>query len=285
MDKIEQIKLSIVTPSYNQGPFLEKTILSVLEQGYPNLEYIIIDGGSTDNSLDIIKKYEKHLSYWVSEKDRGQSHAINKGFERATGDLFGWLNSDDYYAPGALKTVAEVYQENPTVGAVVGAGDLVDASGKSLCAHQPFPVSLETLYLWNDRHFWQPACFFTREAWETCGPLSEKLTYSMDLDLWLNIAEKFSFATTDALLAHNLKHDNAKTTEYAVRSRVEAAFTIGAHGGEQQSRDFLISYIEGLEEQIKKNEERYRKDLGNIRNSLSWKVTALLRKFGKLFVK
>jgi glycosyltransferase involved in cell wall biosynthesis len=108
-DNSKQIKFSIVTPSYNQGQYLEKAILSVIEQDYPNLEYIIIDGGSTDNSLEIIKKYEKHLAYWVSEKDRGQSHAINKGFERASGDLFGWLNSDDYFAPDALKTVAEVY--------------------------------------------------------------------------------------------------------------------------------------------------------------------------------
>jgi glycosyltransferase involved in cell wall biosynthesis len=91
-------KISIVTPSFNQGMFLEKTILSVLEQGYPNLEYIIIDGGSSDNSVEIIKKYEKHLAYWESEPDQGQSHAINKGFERATGEIFGWLNSDDWYA-------------------------------------------------------------------------------------------------------------------------------------------------------------------------------------------
>ncbi len=124
-DNIKPIKISVVTPSYNQGPYLEKTILSVIEQGYPNLEYIIIDGGSTDNSLEIIKKYERHLSYWVSEKDRGQSHAINKGFGHAGGDLFGWLNSDDFYAPDALKTAAEVYQANPADSTMVSTSWVV----------------------------------------------------------------------------------------------------------------------------------------------------------------
>ena len=104
-------RISIVTPSYNQGQFIEETIRSVLLQGYPNLEYIIIDGGSTDNSVEIIKKYSPWLTYWVSERDRGQSHAINKGFEHASGDILGWLNSDDMLAMGSLRRVAEISVE------------------------------------------------------------------------------------------------------------------------------------------------------------------------------
>jgi glycosyltransferase involved in cell wall biosynthesis len=102
-------KISIITPSYNQGHFIEETITSVLDQGYPNLEYIIMDGGSKDNTVEVIKKYEKHITYWVSERDKGQSDAINKGFARATGDVINWLNSDDYYAKGTLQKVGEVF--------------------------------------------------------------------------------------------------------------------------------------------------------------------------------
>src|ERR1043165_3339789 len=107
------VKISIVTPSFNQGRFLEETILSVLDQNYPNLEYIVIDGGSTDETLDVIRKYEDRITYWVSEKDRGQVHAINKGIEKTTGDIFGFLNSDDVYLPGTFKTVAEYFEGHP----------------------------------------------------------------------------------------------------------------------------------------------------------------------------
>ncbi|NVO00781.1 MAG: glycosyltransferase, partial [Geobacteraceae bacterium] len=150
-------KITIVTPSYNQGRFLEKTILSVLDQGYPNLEYIVIDGGSTDESVEIIKKYADRLTYWVSEPDRGQSHAINKGFERATGEIFGWLNSDDWYHPGALQAVAEAFAANPDVGAVVGAGEMVDEEGKQLIYKSTTKVDLDFLYHWLDDFFWQPS--------------------------------------------------------------------------------------------------------------------------------
>src|SRR3989449_8900440 len=118
--------ISIVTPSYNQGAYLEKTILSVLNQEYPNTEYIVIDGGSTDNSLEIIKKNEKYLKYWVSEPDRGQSNAINKGFLHTTGDLLAWLNSDDYYMPGGLWALAPLGMANPKASAFVGAGRIID---------------------------------------------------------------------------------------------------------------------------------------------------------------
>ena len=125
-------KISIITPSYNQGQFLEQTILSILSQDYPNLEYIIMDGGSSDNSVEIIRKHEDNLTYWVSEPDKGQSDAINKGFQRATGDILTWLNSDDYYLPGTLHTVAEYFTQHPDVECIYGDLQVVASNGDLL---------------------------------------------------------------------------------------------------------------------------------------------------------
>src|SRR5437899_9101981 len=140
-------KISVVTPSYNQGSYLERTIRSVINTEYPNIEYIVIDGGSTDNSLDIIKKYEKYLKYWVSEQDRGQSNAINKGFSHATGDLWTWLSSDDYYMPGALWTIATMAIANPEASVFVGSGRIIDETGKVIYYKKPPEhITIETLH-------------------------------------------------------------------------------------------------------------------------------------------
>jgi glycosyltransferase involved in cell wall biosynthesis len=243
-------KISVVTPSFNQGRFLEKTILSVLNQGYPNLEYIIIDGGSTDNSVEIIKRYEQHLTYWESEPDRGQSHAINKGFARATGDIFAWLNSDDWYEPGALQKVAEVFTANPEAGAVVGAGNMVDEVGNEVLLCEPFEVTVASLYGWVDRFFWQPSCFFTRKAWESSGPLDEGLHFAMDLDLWFKIAASWKFAMTEANLSWSLKHADAKTTSSGADTLVEALQVISRYGGDQVTGQVMRREITERDRQL-----------------------------------
>ena len=129
---MNQPKISIITPSFNQSEFLEFTIQSVLSQDYPDLEYIIVDGGSTDGSLEIIKKYEDRLAWWVSEKDQGQTDAINKGFARATGKYLAWLNSDDTYQPGALSKAAEYLESHPEVGLVYGETNYIDQDGRGI---------------------------------------------------------------------------------------------------------------------------------------------------------
>lgn len=276
----EYPKISIVTPSFNQGKFLEKTILSVLEQDYPNLEYIIIDGGSTDESVEIIRKYEDRLTYWVSEPDRGQSHAINKGFEKATGEIFGWLNSDDYYASGALKAVVDAYLLNPDAGVVVGAGDMVDEEGNVLFGAARTTITLETLCNWFHEFFWQPSCFFKKEVWTQCGPLNEQVHYAMDLDLWVRIAKKFEFKTTDVMISHNLRHPKAKTTEFMHRSHVDAAMVIMHNVGEAPARHMLedcLKIISERESSILELLAQRDRELSEIKKTLVNKEQALLQ--------
>ena len=127
-------RISVVTPSFNQGRFLEQCITSVLNQDYPDLEYIVIDGGSSDESVDVLRRYEKHFAFWVSEPDKGQSDALNKGFRRATGDLAVWLNADDFFLPGAFAAVAAAYQQNPDASFYFGDGC---ARRRERQSHQP----------------------------------------------------------------------------------------------------------------------------------------------------
>lgn len=233
-------KISIVTPSFNQGKYIEKTILSVIAQNYPNLEYIIIDGGSTDNSVEIIEKYEKYLKYWVSESDRGQSHAINKGLAHATGDILGWLNSDDYLTDHALETVAEMYRCNPNAGAYVGAGEFVNCEGKILKRKEPCNITQEVLYRWLEDYFvMQPSCFFSKKAWIAVKGLDESVHFAMDVDLWLKISKNFSFESTNKLLSRSLVHNEAKTKAYKSYCKVDTALVIIRNGGEQYAREYL----------------------------------------------
>ena len=153
-------KISIVTPSFNQGQFLEETLCSVLDQKYSNLEYIVIDGGSNDQSLDVIRKYERHLAYWESEKDRGQVHAINKGLARATGDIFAYINSDDIYLPGAFATVAEYFEANPAAEWVCGDTEMFGEGYAREVIKATVPKSAAHCLSWaytapQPGHFWK----------------------------------------------------------------------------------------------------------------------------------
>ncbi len=240
-------KISIITPSYNQGRFLEKTIRSALLQGYPNLEYIVIDGGSTDNSVEIIKKYEPWLAYWVSEPDRGQAHAINKGFDRATGEIFAWLNSDDIYLPDALRLVAEKFDTEKEAGALVGIGHKVDEADNIVYTPpRESELNFQSLLDWRKSHFMQPSCFFTRQAWQTCGPLNENLNYCLDVDLWLKISQKFKFHKLDAVLSHATAHPAAKTTATKHQALVETWLLVMEYGAKDITHRELMGLADSL---------------------------------------
>ena len=205
-------KISIITPSYNQGQFLESTIKSVLDQNYPNLELIIIDGGSTDNSVEIIKKYQKHLTFWVSEKDRGQTHAINKGFKRATGDFVNWLNSDDMLPPGALDALSDGIDQYPDGDVFFGDYSAVDAKGQLLYSRKSAPFTEQSLF-WGRQLSSQPAVFFRRSLLEKFGYLNEKQEFCMDTEFWIRVAQKgVSFRQIKHPLGITRAHGDAKTT-------------------------------------------------------------------------
>ena len=181
--------VSIVTPSFNQAPYLEETIRSVLEQDYPRIEYIVIDGGSADGSVSIIKKYADKLAWWISEVDRGQTDAIKKGFGRAKGKFLAWLNSDDTYQPGAVSAAVKYLQENPAVGMVYSDCNFIDEDNRVIGKFDAAQTDYKRLrrgYV----HIPQQTTFFRAGLWHTVGPLDPSFYFAMDYDLWVRIASR-----------------------------------------------------------------------------------------------
>jgi glycosyltransferase involved in cell wall biosynthesis len=179
--------VSVVIPSYNQARFLEFTIRSVLEQDYPRIELILVDGGSTDGSVDIIHRYANRFSFWVSEKDKGHADALNKGFSHATGEILAWLNSDDTYYPGAVSDAVASLQAHAEAGMVYGDADLTDENGKVIGRFASRQTDYERL-LRGSVHIPQATTFFRADLWRQVGPLSLSLFFAFDYDLWVRLA-------------------------------------------------------------------------------------------------
>src|SRR5579872_5773041 len=220
--------VTIVTPSYNQGRFIRATIESVLSQDYPHIEYIIMDGGSTDETAEIVKEYASRLT-WISEKDRGQSHAINKGFRMAKGEIVAWLNSDDLYLPGAVSTAVRRFEQGPGLGAVYGEGYQIDVDGK---VKQRFPVT-EPFNLWKlvylSDYILQQTVFFRKAALDEVGEIDEKLNWGMDWDILIRLGKSFQLGYIPEFMGCLREYGDAKSFSGGRRRFRELARLLRRH--------------------------------------------------------
>ena len=234
MKSLEQPLVSIITPSYNQANFLEETIRSVLDQGYPNLEYIIVDGGSTDGSLEIIQKYTDRLAWWVSEPDQGQTDAINKGFSQAKGEILAWLNSDDTYLPGAVAEAVGYLQAHPEIGTVYGDANLIDDEG-NVIGRFPAKQTDNRRLMRGYVHIPQQATFFRKELWRKVGPLDPTFFFAMDYDLWVRLSQHAPLKYYSRLWANFRLHGGAKSIEADDRCWPEMVRVHRREGGSRLS--------------------------------------------------
>lgn len=233
--------VSIVTPSFNQAPYLEQTLRSVLDQDYPSLEYIVVDGASTDGSVDILKKYTDRLAWWVSEKDSGQGEAINKGLARANGEIIAWLNSDDYFLPDTISSVVRIFEENPDVILIYGDMLAVDERGQTTNILKYSQLSLEDLLCFQI--IGQPAVFFRRDAYEKAGGLDTTFHFLLDHHLWIRLAQQGRILHVPAVWAAARYHAQAKNRLRAAEFGREA-FRILDWAKSQPGLDGTVSKVE-----------------------------------------
>ena len=220
--------VTIVTPSYNQAGFIKETIESVLAQDYPRIEYIVIDGGSTDDTVAILERYADRLT-WVSERDRGQAHAVNKGWKRATGDILGWLNSDDVYLPGAVSKAVRYLATHHEAGMVYGRALRIAANGSTI---DEYPTdAADYRKLMNRCMICQPAAFLRSYVVRDVKYLDESLNYCIDYDLWIRISQKYTMGYIPHVLAKSRLHPDCKTLKERVATHREACETLYRHYG------------------------------------------------------
>lgn len=214
------LSVSIVTPSFNQARYLEQTLRSVLEQDYPRIEYIVVDGASTDGSVEIIAKYRDQLAFWVSEKDAGQADAINKGLARATGEIVAWLNSDDFYFPGAVASAVKAFEAYPEAGLVYGDTVAVDEAGEFIHFPEYAQWTLEDLLTFHI--IGQPAVFMRRDVLSEAGTLDPSYHYLLDHHLWIRMASRAPMIYVPERWAAGRFHESAKNVAQAAKFGEEA---------------------------------------------------------------
>lgn len=229
--------ISIVTPSFNQGRYLAETLDSILGQGYPSLEYIVMDGGSADQSVEVIRARQERLAFWQSQPDHGQAAAINEGFARARGFIFGWLNSDDLHTNGALHTVANLLADGVHEAVVVyGSCELFRDNGTAIERRSAIPFDLNRLQITDFLD--QPSVFFTRAAWERVGNLDESLHYAFDWEWFLRAAKVCRFIRCDQVLSRYRIHSQHKTGTGGLRRWEEMSEVVRRHSPEEIVRHY-----------------------------------------------
>ncbi len=229
--------ISVITPSFNQGDYLEATIRSVLLQNYPKLEYIIIDGGSTDNSLAIIKRYAPWLANWVSEPDEGQADAINKGFQRASGDVIGWLNSDDLLFPGALQAIGQAYATQPELMVTCGFRKLITETGEQITWIRGLP---RNQHLRQRNIIAQETVYWRREIWQGLGPLDTSYHFAMDYEYWQRmIAAGHTFKLLPVFVGGFRRHDESKSTRLKDLHKADLQRLYQTYGAGADEQDAL----------------------------------------------
>jgi glycosyltransferase involved in cell wall biosynthesis len=256
---LSQPRISVVTPSFNQGRFLEQCVTSVLNQDYPDLEYIIIDGGSSDQSIEVLRRYEKHFAFWVSEPDKGQSDALNKGFRRATGDLAVWLNADDFFLPGAFAAVAAAYQQNPDASFYFGDGWRADETGSLISRMFPERGVLwkSDALLYGLDYILQPATFISRRRLAEIGYIDAGLHYGMDWDLWLRLSRLADPVAVPVCLAASREHGETKTSIGAFPRTEELRRIAEKHTGLAATPGAVLYYLQALRHSARQRPDVY----------------------------
>jgi glycosyltransferase involved in cell wall biosynthesis len=240
----ESLRFSVVIPTLNQAETIEDTLQSIFDQDYGNVEIIVADGGSSDGTLELLERYRPRLARVIEGPDRGQSDAINKGFAAASGDIFCWLNSDDYFLPGALRRVADRFASDPGVRFVVGCGDVISKDHRFLRYIPALPMTEATLLNWkNDQWVLQQCCFWSRSLWQEVGGVDESLHLLMDYDLWFRLSRTTEASLIDEKLAVMRYYPEVKTVRQRSRSSEELAYVYAKNGAFQALREQVSELV------------------------------------------